>query len=504
MVTTTPTLIIIVVLGVLVAILVGCCLFGRQSHRALPFVHLQQSTTKSEPIYFVSGANVSRFDGHYFFVASSANVPEHWKQEHGGGYLIRLTDGGWALVFSSPNSLNWKGSALKHSLDWKTLDGNAHAYTTSKDPTASEWNEWKKGAYSVRNLRLVNTMFSAKDGCGPLASECRKHPKCAVEDEGKFCPPDAPGGSDSADGYCCVDGEWKAGNCCQKDVDRKEPPSFIDEVCTWVGYADTFKSSIDCLEGDAQQCSNALEELVEYGLCENEGMSKACEIIETLAKVKSDANLAADLNEFKKLLEDGEEGGVGVAVDAAELACRSRGFVKDAMSLFGGCSVDCAKDGKVCAGGQCRVCTKHDFDNEAKCGYRDNQGKLHEGFCREKDGDDKEVWDCHNLKPLRWGCDEDADCQSGHCRPLDPRPNNNSEKFCTQCGKVGTECGGGRWCREKDEHDHTVWDCHPCKPSGWGAGSGDSHLKGSVCCSGEVVKTDNCNWLGNNCDYKCK
>ena len=56
MVTTTPTLIIIVVLGVLIAILVGCCLFGRQSHRALPSVHLQQSTTTSEPIYFVSGA----------------------------------------------------------------------------------------------------------------------------------------------------------------------------------------------------------------------------------------------------------------------------------------------------------------------------------------------------------------------------------------------------------------------------------------------------------------
>lgn len=487
---------------VVVVVLLGCCLCGRRRRRrtAPQPIRLQAaSSSGGQPIYVVSGANVSTFDGRYSHVASTGAVPEHWKHQGGDGYLVRLTTGGWALAFSSPASLNWAGSSLKYSLDWKELNGKAHAYTTSATPTAGNWNEWKKGAYSARNLRLVSEVYTAKEGCGPLVSECRSR-TCGAEDAGKFCPPDAPGGSGSSDGYCCVDGQWKAGTCCEQEVEREDPPSFTDELCTWVSYADTFKSAVECFEGDEEQCASATEDLVELGMClpsGSSGMSKACEVIETLSRVKSDANLASDLEDFKKLLEDGEEGGVGVAVDAASLACRSRAFVKDAMSLFGGCSVDCAEQGLVCAGGHCRTCSADDFDKGAKCAFRDGAGKLEDGFCREKDGNDQEVWDCHQLKPLHWGCEDDSECESGYCRDV------VGGKKCTECGEVGTNCGGGKWCREKDANGNVVYDCHPCKPSGWGAGSGDDHLPGSVCCSGRVVKTDNCNFWGDNCDYKC-
>ena len=355
----------------------------------------------------------------------------------------------------------------------------------------------------------VQLLYTAADGCGPLVSVCHGDP-CTAEDEGKFCPPDAPGGQKSDTGYCCVDGEWKAGTCCDEEIEKKEPKTFVEEVCTWVSYADAFKSAFKCVQSggaEVRDCAEALEELTEVGVCLSTGnTSKACHVIELLADARSDASLAKDFEEFGELFEDGEGSAVEITIDAAQLACQSKQFIKDLTELFGGCTADCSKIGKVCAEGYCRVCSEHDFDTGAACAFRDDDGTLKDGFCREKTKSGGKALNCQELKPLNWGCEDDSECDSGFCRELNPKPDKAYDKFRTECGTSGASCSGG-WCREKDADDNTVWDCHSGKPTGYGAGDESNPLPVSVCYSGEKFKSENCPFdyskMEDVCKYYC-
>ena len=60
-------------------------------------------------------------------------------------------------------------------------------------------------------------------------------------------------------------------------------------------------------------------------------------------------------------------------------------------------------------------------------------------------------------KPLGWGCSVDSDCASNVCQA----------GKCREC-RNHNHCSGGLFCREKDEHDRVVWNCHNKKPNNWG------------------------------------
>ena len=72
---------------------------------------------------------------------------EHWKHEQNEGYLVPLAGGaGWALVFPSGGYAPW--ADLGYSDNWDVLNGNAHAYTQSADPTFGMWLCWSQGGYN--------------------------------------------------------------------------------------------------------------------------------------------------------------------------------------------------------------------------------------------------------------------------------------------------------------------------------------------------------------------
>ena len=97
--------------------------------------------------YTVANANLASFDGAYKYVSATGGVPEHWKHEQNQGYLVPLAGGaGWALVFPSSGFAPW--ADLGYSDNWDVLNGNAHAYTQSADPTFGMWLCWSQGGYN--------------------------------------------------------------------------------------------------------------------------------------------------------------------------------------------------------------------------------------------------------------------------------------------------------------------------------------------------------------------
>ena len=104
--------------------------------------------------YTVANANHESFDGAYVYVSATGGVPEHWKHEQNQGYLVQLAgSAGWALVFPS-GDLGWP--TMGYPQNWDALNGNAHAYTQSADPTLM-WLCWSGGDYTVEKALVSLT-----------------------------------------------------------------------------------------------------------------------------------------------------------------------------------------------------------------------------------------------------------------------------------------------------------------------------------------------------------
>ena len=181
-----------------------------------------------------------------------------------------------------------------------------------------------------------------------------------------------------------------------------------------------------------------------------------------------------------------------------------------------GCS-----DDKPCTSQDRQFCKKVDGSNMCVACTTEGDACTSETFCRRYDANQNEVWDCYPKKKLDFGCTKNTECASGYCvdgkcRGCDndkgqcnmpdktlgwcqeTSPDNTEPPWtckkrlshfsecstdsmcesykckemdedtyrCADCDKEGPypPCGKNEFCREKDEYNRIVWDCHECKP----------------------------------------